>query len=66
VAWVGVHCDAAIAHQREASRPDPDAGMAAVQARQVHQDVAYDVQVDSSGTGAGQCARAVVTSLRLA
>jgi chloramphenicol 3-O phosphotransferase len=66
VAWVGVHCDAAIAHQREASRPDRDAGMAALQTRQVHQNVVYDVQVDTSRTSARQCARTIVSSLRLA
>mgnify|MGYP002780135170 CR=1 FL=1 len=66
VAWVGVHCDGAIAHEREASRPNRDAGMAALQARQVHQDVVYDVQVDTSRTSARQCAQAIVTNLGLA
>lgn len=66
VAWVGVHCDAAIAQQREASRPDREAGMAALQARQVHQDVVYNLQVDTSRTSARECARTIATSLHLA
>lgn len=66
VAWVGVHCEAAIAQQREASRPDRDRGMAAMQARQVHQDVVYTVQVDTSRTSALECARTIVTGLSLA
>lgn len=66
LAWVGVHCDAAIARQRKASRPNRDAGMAALQARQVHQDVVYDVEVDTGHTSAQECARNIVTSLRLA
>lgn len=65
VAWVGVRCDAVIAQQREASRTDRDAGMAALQADQVHQNVFYDVQVDTSRTSARDCARITVASLRL-
>jgi len=64
-AWVGVHCDAAIAQQREASRPDREAGMAAKQASQVHRNVAYDVQVDTTRTSARDCARAIARSLLL-
>lgn len=66
VSWVGVQCNPAVAEQREALRPDHrDAGMAALQAQQVHQDVVYDVQVDTSRTSARECAKSIVTSLRL-
>ena len=65
VAWVGVRCDPAVAGQREALRPERDAGMAALQAHQVHQDVVYDVQVDTSRSSPRECARSIVTSLRL-
>ncbi len=65
VAWIGVHCDAAVAEQREASRPDRHPGMAALQARPVHHDVAYDVEVDTTRASARQCAQAIATSLGL-
>jgi chloramphenicol 3-O phosphotransferase len=65
VAWIGVHCDAAVAEQREASRPNRSTGMAALQARQVHRDVAYDVKVDTTRSSARDCAQAIASSLRL-
>jgi chloramphenicol 3-O-phosphotransferase len=39
--------------------------MAARQATAVHRDVGYDVEVDTTGTGAADCARTVVTRLGL-
>lgn len=65
VAWVGVRCDPDVAAQREARRPDREAGMAARQARQVHHGVVYDVVVDTSRTDAQVCARSIVSQLRL-
>jgi chloramphenicol 3-O phosphotransferase len=65
VAWIGVHCDAAVAEQREASRPDRHTGMAARQARPVHHDVAYDVEVDTTRTSARECAQAIAASLHI-
>jgi chloramphenicol 3-O phosphotransferase len=65
VAWVGVHCDPDVATQREARRSDRDAGMAALQARAVHHDVVYDVEVDTSRTSSQDCARSIVTGLHL-
>lgn len=65
VAWVGVHCEPGIATQRESRRPDRAAGMAALQARQVHHEVVYDVQVDTSRTSPEDCARSIVTRLQL-
>jgi chloramphenicol 3-O phosphotransferase len=65
VAWVGVQCDPDVATQRETLRPDRDAGMAALQARQVHQDVSYDAEVDTGRTSARDCAQSIVTQLQL-
>ncbi len=59
VLWVGVHCDPAVAAEREAARGDRVAGMAAAQAEAVHQGVAYDLVVDSSRAAAADCARAI-------
>jgi chloramphenicol 3-O phosphotransferase len=65
VAWVGVHCDPEVAGRREASRADREPGMAIRQATAVHRDVGYDVEVDTTHTGAQDCARTVVTRLEL-
>jgi chloramphenicol 3-O phosphotransferase len=59
VLWVGVHCDPAIATARETARGARIAGMAARQARRVHQGVVYDLEVDTSHTEALDCARAI-------
>jgi len=65
VAWVGVRCDPEVARRREASRPDREPGMAVLQADQVHREVVYDVEVDTTDASAEDCARAVVTGLHL-
>lgn len=39
--------------------------MAVKQAPAVHQDVSYDVEVDTTGTDAQECARVIISSLRL-
>ena len=65
VAWVGVHCDPAVAGRREASRGDREPGMAVRQATEVHRDVGYDVEVDTTRTSAADCARAVLAELGL-
>jgi chloramphenicol 3-O phosphotransferase len=59
VLWVGVRCDTAVAAARETARGDRIAGMAALQAQQVHQDVVYDLEVDTSHTEALECARLI-------
>jgi len=60
-----VQCDPDVATQREARRSDRDAGMAALQARVVHHDVVYDVDVDTSRASSQDCARTIVTRLQL-
>jgi chloramphenicol 3-O phosphotransferase len=65
VAWVGVRCDPAVARRREASRPDREPGMAVLQADEVHRDVVYDVEVDTTSATAEDCARTVVTTLHM-
>jgi chloramphenicol 3-O phosphotransferase len=59
VLWVGVRCDAGVAELREHARGDRAAGMAALQAELVHEGVVYDIEVDTSRTGAETCARAI-------
>ena len=59
VLWVGVRCDRAIASDREVTRGDRFRDMAASQARRVHQDVAYDLEVDTSHIEALGCAQVI-------
>ena len=65
VAFVGVHCEPAVAGRREASRPDREPGMAVRQATAVHRDVVYDVEVDTTRTSAADCAAGIATALHL-
>ena len=59
VLWVGVRCDGEVAARRERERPDRIAGMARSQAAVVHRGVSYDLEVDTSQTGAQDCALAI-------
>lgn len=59
VLWVGVRCDPAVAVAREQTRADRTAGMAALQARKVHDGVRCDVAVDTTAASSEECARAV-------
>ncbi|MER6709942.1 chloramphenicol phosphotransferase CPT [Streptomyces sp. NPDC000877] len=59
VLWVGVRCDGAVAAGREIARGDRVRGMAASQARLVHEGVEYDVEVDTTHSESLDCARAV-------
>jgi chloramphenicol 3-O phosphotransferase len=59
VLWVGVRCDGGVAAGRETARGDRIAGMAASQADLVHQNVHYDLQVDTTHTEALDCAKAI-------
>lgn len=63
VLWVGVQCDPDIAAERERARGDRPVGMAAGQALRVHDDVTYDVVVDSGVHSAEECARMIVDRL---
>jgi len=60
VLWVGVRCEPDVAVTREARRGDRIAGMAESQARVVHEDVVYDVVVDTTNTSPAQSAQLVV------
>lgn len=62
--WVGVHCDATVAEDREAARGDRVAGMAAKQADVVHQGVTYDLEVDTTHTTSMDCGRTIAEHLR--
>jgi chloramphenicol 3-O phosphotransferase len=59
VLWAGVHCAPDVAARREAGRADRVGGMAAKQADLVHAGVHYDVEVDTTGTGAHEAALAI-------
>jgi chloramphenicol 3-O phosphotransferase len=45
--WVGVHCDADLAASREVDRGDRPVGVARMQATRVHEDVRYDLQLET-------------------
>ena len=59
VLWVGVHCDLAVAAAREAQRRDRIPGMARTQAKQVHTDMSYDIEVDTTDMSPEACARVI-------
>nr|WP_245594608.1 chloramphenicol phosphotransferase CPT [Actinospica robiniae] len=63
VAWIGVHCEMAVATGRELARGDRVAGMAASQADSVHEGVRYDLEVDTTHTESLDCARAIAASI---
>ncbi|KKZ70808.1 chloramphenicol phosphotransferase [Streptomyces showdoensis] len=64
VLWVGVRCEAAVAAGREIARGDRALGMAARQAGQVHEGVAYDLEVDTTHTESLECARRIAAHVR--
>ncbi|MFI7005212.1 chloramphenicol phosphotransferase CPT [Streptomyces sp. NPDC050145] len=57
--WVGVHCEPEVAAEREVARGDRTRGMAAAQAKTVHEGVVYDLEVDTTSTGPMECARVI-------
>jgi chloramphenicol 3-O phosphotransferase len=59
VGWIGVHCDPAIAAERERRRGDRTAGMAAAQAVAVHGGIGYDFEVDAGAHSPGDTARLI-------
>ena len=61
--WVGVKCDREVTRAREALRPDRVAGMAEAQATAVHQDVAYDMIVDTSHATSESCASRILAQI---
>lgn len=63
VRWVGVRCSPEVAAARERRRADRVPGMAELQADRVHQGIAYDLVVDTTSTGAAECARAIASQM---
>ena len=59
VIWVGILCQTEVAETRERGRPDRTVGMARQQVNLVHVGVAYDLSVDTSTTGALECAQRI-------
>ncbi len=56
VRWIAVDCDVRVASLREAARPERRPGMAATQARLVHDGVHYDLRVNNSAQPPSACA----------
>ena len=65
VLWVGVHCDAEVAAQREQRRPDRVRGMAEHQAAAVHVGMTYDVAVDTTHRSAEDCAHSIAQRIQI-
>lgn len=63
VMWVGVRCDPEVAAARERDRTDRVVGMARLQAERVHKEVVYDVVVETTSTGAAECASLIASHL---
>jgi chloramphenicol 3-O phosphotransferase len=61
ILWVGVRCDSEVATAREALRQDRVPGMAESQAAVVHEDVEYDVIVDTSHASPETCAAEILS-----
>ncbi|CAL9637274.1 Chloramphenicol 3-O phosphotransferase [Streptomyces sp. enrichment culture] len=59
VVLVGVRCSLEEAERRERARGDRPAGLAARQFAQVHAHGLYDVECDTTTTGAADCARRI-------
>ncbi len=59
ILWVGVRCQPTVAASREALRRDRVPGMALLQAEAVHDDVTYDLEVDTTTATAAACAHVV-------
>ncbi len=63
VLWVGVHCDATVAADREAQRPDRIPWMARAQAERVHVGMSYDIEVDTTAMSSKACARLIAAHM---
>jgi GrpB-like predicted nucleotidyltransferase (UPF0157 family)/chloramphenicol 3-O-phosphotransferase len=63
VLWVGVRCDPEVAAARERGRSDRVVGMARLQAETVHEEVVYDLVVDTTDATAEECARVITARL---
>lgn len=61
VLWVGVRCDPSVAAERERGRDDHIQGMATLQALMVHAGIEYNMEVDTTGMPALECARLIAT-----
>ncbi len=59
VLWVGVRCDPDVAEARERGREDRIVGMARAQASAAHEGVHYDLVLDTTHTGASDCAAVI-------
>lgn len=58
--FVGVHCPLNLVEERERERGDRRIGLARMQFDLVHEDKAYDLEVDTSVMSSHQCAEAIL------
>jgi chloramphenicol 3-O phosphotransferase len=63
VLWVGVRCDPLVAAARESARGDRVRGMAAKQARLVHQGMVYDMEIDTTHTSPEDAAQFIINHM---
>lgn len=63
--WVGVKCPMEILRAREAARKDRRIGLAEFQFNHVHENMRYDLEVDTSLTSAEACADQILSRLGL-
>lgn len=63
VLWVGVRCDVDELVRREISRGDRHRGFASGTSAQVHEDMTYDLELDSTHADAAQLALQVLAAL---
>ncbi len=64
VFWVAVRCDPELLTAREAARGDRVVGMAAKQAAFVHDQIAYDVEVDTGRLSPSEAAALILERVR--
>jgi len=64
IVLVRVDCPVGLLAERERMRKDRRPGLAADQARRVHEGYAYDLSLDTSAMPPAACARAIAELLR--
>ena len=64
VIFVGVRAPLDVLKQRELERGDRHVGLAEFQFERVHQDIIYDIEIDTSASSPEECARQIIDALR--
>jgi chloramphenicol 3-O phosphotransferase len=63
VLFVGVHAPLEVLKQRELERGDRHVGLAEFQYERVHQDITYDIEIDTSASNPEECAQQIIDAL---